>query len=455
MLAPDNATVMFVEDDEPLRLATMQTLELAGLGVLPFERAAPALARLSPDFPGVVVSDIRMPGMDGLELLARVQAIDSDIPVLLVTGHGDVPMAVSALQDGAFDFIPKPFASERLLAAIRRAIDRRALVMENRKLRAAAAAVALEESPLIGESAPMVRLRAMIGQLADADVDILLEGETGTGKELVARMLHRSGRRRGKPFVAVNCAALPEGPAEIELFGHAADSVPHTRLSRVGRIASSSGGTLLLDEIDSMPLAMQARLLRVLEEREVQPIGAERPEAVDLRVIATAKEDLAQAVAEGRFRADLYYRLATMRLRVPALRECGGDVFLLFAAFIEEAKQQLGIGEVMLSAEVHAHLAGHRWPGNVRELKNFALEVASGRSALGALDVAAPADLPTRLAKFEENLIRDALARHGGRVSQALVELGVPRKTLYDKIARLGIDVAEIRRSAGERRGAS
>jgi two-component system C4-dicarboxylate transport response regulator DctD len=451
MLVPDNATVMFVEDDEPLRVATMQTLELAGLNVLPFERAAPALARLSPDFPGVVVSDIRMPGMDGLELLAKVQTIDSDIPVLLVTGHGDVPMAVSALQDGAFDFIPKPFAAERLLAAIRRALDRRALVMENRKLRAAAAAVALEESPLIGESAPMLRLRAMIGQLADADVDILLEGETGTGKELVARMLHRSGRRRGKPFVAVNCAALPEGPAEIELFGHAADSVPHTRLSRVGRIASSNGGTLLLDEIDSMPLSMQARLLRVLEEREVQPIGAERPEAVDLRVIATAKQDLAQAVAEGRFRADLYYRLATMRLRVPALRECGDDVFLLFAAFIEEAKQQLGVGEVALSAAVHAHLAGHGWPGNVRELKNFALEVASGRSAASVPEGAAPADLPTRLARFEETLIRDALARHGGRVSQALGELGVPRKTLYDKIARLGIDVAEIRRSAGKR----
>ncbi|MBB4101330.1 sigma-54-dependent transcriptional regulator [Sphingomonas kyeonggiensis] len=446
MLAPDNATVMFVEDDEQLRHATVQTLELAGLNVLPFERAAPALARLSPDFPGVVVSDIRMPGMDGLELLGRIRAIDSDIPVLLVTGHGDVPMAVSALHDGAFDFIPKPFAAERLLMAVRRALDRRALVMENRRLRAAAAAVAQEGSPLIGESPAIVRLRAMIGQLGETDVDILLEGETGTGKELVARMLHRSSRRRGKPFVAVNCAALSEGLAEIELFGHAADSVPHTRLSRVGRIASSSGGTLLLDEIDSMPLAMQARLLRVLEEREVQPIGAERPEAVDLRVIATAKEDVGRAVAEGRFRADLYYRLATMRLRVPALRECGGDVFLLFAAFIEEAKQQLGVGEVGLDAGVHAHLAGYPWPGNVRELRNFAFEVASGRASLEMQGVAGQ-DLPTRLARFEENLIRDALRRHGGRVSRALGELGVPRKTLYDKIARLGIDLAEFKRA--------
>ncbi len=447
MLTPDNATVMFVEDDEPLRLATAQALELAGLNVLAFDRAAAALARLTSDFPGVVVSDIRMPGMDGLELLERVRTIDNDIPVLLVTGHGDVPMAVSALHDGAFDFIPKPFANERLLVAVRRALDRRALVMENRRLRVAAQAVAQEESPLIGESPQMVRLRAMIGQLAETDVDILLEGETGTGKELVARMLHRSSRRRSRPFVAVNCAALPEGIAEIELFGHAADSVPHTRLSRIGRIASSSGGTLLLDEIDSMPLAMQARLLRVLEEREVQPLGAERPESVDLRVIATAKEDVAEAVADGRFRADLYYRLATMRLRVPTLRECTGDVFLLFAAFIEEAKQQLGTGDVVLDAAVHAHLAGHGWPGNVRELRNFAFEVASGRSFGTAGEGSPSTDLPSRVAKFEENLIRDALLRHGGRVSRALDELGVPRKTLYDKIARLGIDLAEIRRS--------
>jgi two-component system C4-dicarboxylate transport response regulator DctD len=445
MRAPDNPSVMFVEDDAQLRSAMVQALELAGLNVLPFDRAAAALAQLTPDFPGVVVSDIRMPGMDGLELLGRIRAIDADLPVLLVTGHGDVPMAVSALHDGAFDFLAKPFATERLLVSVRRALDRRALVMENRRLRAFAAVAAKEQSPLIGESPPMVRLRAMIDQLAETDVDILIEGETGTGKELVARMLHRASRRRGKPFVAVNCGALPEGIAEIELFGHAADSVPHTRLSRTGRIASSSGGTLLLDEIDSMPLAMQARLLRVLEEREVHPIGAEHPEPVDLRVIATAKQDVARAVTEGRFRADLYYRLAAMRLRVPALRECGGDVFLLFAAFLEEAKQQLGIGEVSLGPAVHAHLAGHGWPGNVRELRNFVFEVASGRTLAEPVDSAT--DLPTRLARFEETLIRDALLRHGGRVSKALAELGVPRKTLYDKIARLGIDLAEIRRA--------
>lgn len=445
MRAPEDALVMLVEDDDQLRRATAQALELAGLKVRPFDRAAPALAALTPDFPGVVVSDIRMPKMDGLELLARIRAIDTDLPVLLVTGHGDVPMAVSALHDGAFDFIAKPFATERLLVAVHRALDRRALVIENRRLRAAAASAAAEESPLIGESAAMAWLRTMIDQLAEIDVDILVEGETGTGKELVARMLHRRGRRRGKPFVAVNCGALPEGIAEIELFGHAADSVPHTRLARAGRFAASSGGTLLLDEIDSMPLGMQARLLRVLEEREVQPIGADHPEPVDLRVIATAKRDMADAVAAGEFRADLYYRLTAMRLRVPAMREREGDVFLLFAAFVEEARQQLGVRDVTLTPAVQAHLAAHDWPGNVRELRNFAFEVAAGREAPKAMESARGGDLPSRVAEFEASLIRNALLRHGGRVSRALAELGVPRKTLYDKIARLGIDLEAIR----------
>lgn len=447
MRAPEDPLVLYVEDDEPLRRATVQAMELAGLRVTAFDRAAAALALLSADFPGVIVSDIRMPGMDGLELLTHVRAIDNDLPVVLVTGHGDVPMAVSALHDGAFDFLTKPFANERLLVAIRRAIDRRMLVMENRRLRAAAAAAAVEESPLIGESPAMVRLRGLIDQLAQTEVDILIEGETGTGKELVALMLHRRSRRRGKPFVAINCGALPEGIAEIELFGHAADSVPHTRLSRVGRIASSGGGTLLLDEIDSMPLAMQARLLRVLEEREVQPIGAEHPQSVDLRVIATAKEDIAAAVEKGLFRADLYYRLAAMRLRVPALREREGDVFLLFAAFVEEAKQQLGVQDIALGPVVHARLAAHDWPGNVRELRNFAFEVASGRATAEHPAVEGGRDLPARVAEFEASLIREALLRHGGQVSRTLGELGIGRKTLYEKIARFGIDLAALRRT--------
>lgn len=439
MLAAPDQTVFYVEDDEPLRLATVQALELAGLRVRAFAAAAPALAALDAQFTGVIVSDIRMARMDGLQLLAQVRALDPDIPVILVTGHGDVPMAVSALHDGAFDFLTKPFAGDQLIAAIRRGLDRRGLVIENRKLREAAAAAEREPSPLIGESAVMDRLRALIGQLADTSIDILIQGETGTGKELVALMLHRQGARRGKPLVAVNCGALTEGSAELDLFGHAADSVAATRLSRAGRIAQSDGGILLLDEIDSTPLAVQAKLLRVLEEREVQPIGADRPQPVNLRVIATAKQDMQQAVADGAFRADLYYRLSAMRLQVPPLRERGADVFLLFAAFIEEARRQLGLAEVALDATTRAYLQTHRWPGNVRELRNFAFEVAAGEPVAGmAGERWKP--LPARLAEFEAAMIREALARHHGRIAPVIAELGIPRKTFYDKVARLGID---------------
>lgn len=436
--------VIFVEDDEPLRIATTQALELAGYAVAAYADARTTLAAIPADFAGAIVSDIRMPGMDGLAFLEAVRATDPDLSVILVTGHGDVALAVSALHRGALDFLTKPFAVDHLTASIDRAIERRRLVVENRRLRAEAEA-AQAGSPLIGESPAIVRLRATIAQLAAADIDVLVEGETGTGKELVASLLHRQGPRRAKPFVAVNCGALLDGLAEIELFGHAADSVPHTRLSREGQIVTASGGTLLLDEIDSMPLAMQTRLLRVLEEREVQPIGEPRPIAVDLRIVATTKTDLGAAVAAGTFRADLFYRLDTVRLRVPPVREREGDAFRLFAAFVEEAKAQLGDRDFTLTDAASRRLREHDWPGNVRELRNFAFETVLGLAPAPETSAAA-ADLPARVAAYEAELIEAALRRHGGRVAAALGDLGIPRKTFYDKVARHGIDLDAFRR---------
>lgn len=436
--------VIFVEDDDALRVATTQALELAGYGVVAFTEARSALAAIPADFGGAIVSDIRMPGMDGLDFLAAVRAADPDLSVILITGHGDVAMAVSALHSGAFDFLTKPFAVDHLTASIDRAIERRALIIENRRLRAEAEA-AQAGSPLIGDSAAIVRLRATIAQLAAADIDVLIEGETGTGKELVASLLHRQGARRGKPFVAVDCGALTEGLAEVELFGHAADSVPHTRLSREGQIVAANGGTLLLDEIDSMPLSLQARLLRVIEEREVQPIGETRPVVVDLRIIATTKTDLAAAVAAGTFRADLFYRLDTVRVRVPPLRERDADTFRLFAAFIEEAKAELGRPDFALTDAVSRRLREHDWPGNVRELRNFAIEAILGLGP-DPQRIVDGADLPTRVAAYEADLIESALRRHEGRVTAALGELAIPRKTFYDKVARHGIDLNAFRR---------
>jgi two-component system, NtrC family, C4-dicarboxylate transport response regulator DctD len=432
--------IRFVDDDAKLREVNIESLALEGLAARPFAGAEEALADIDPDFAGIFISDIRMPRIDGLELLARVRAVDPEIPVILITGHADVPMALGALRDGAFDFLTKPFSADHLLSSARRALDGRRLVLENRRLREAAI-VAEDSLPLIGETPVMRQLRQIILEVAQADFDVLIEGETGTGKELVALMLHRGGARRGKPFVAVNCGALPEAFAEGELFG-----TTDARGPRTGRIESANRGTLFLDEIDSMGLPVQVKLLRVLEEREVVSPGAEAPRSLDMRVIAAAKHDLGQAVLDGSFRDDLYYRLNVIRLRLPPLRERRADVPLLFAHFLAIAAQKLRRPPPPIDARTRAHLVEHDWPGNVRELRNFAHRCALGMADMPLTDptVAAP-PLPDRVAQFEATVIRDTLASVGGNIAEATELLGIPRKTLYDKLTRHGISLSEFR----------
>ncbi|WP_260582727.1 sigma-54 dependent transcriptional regulator [Sphingopyxis sp. PET50] len=286
--------IVFVDDDDALRAATVQSLELADIDVRPFADAEAALAEIDGGFAGAIVTDIRMPRLDGLEFFARVRAIDPDIPVILITGHADVPMAIGALKSGAFDFLAKPFATDHLVATVRKALDTRRLVLDNRMLRAAAETSV--DSPLTGDSPVMAQLRATILQVAQADIDVLVEGETGTGKELAALILHRKGPRSGRPFVAVDCGALPEQLAEVELFGHDRGVPGYGPIARAGRIEQANRGTLFLDGIDTMPLAIQAKLLRVVEERKIQPIGAAEPRGVDLRIIASSRRDLQLAV---------------------------------------------------------------------------------------------------------------------------------------------------------------
>ncbi|RWX59909.1 sigma-54 dependent transcriptional regulator, partial [Mesorhizobium sp. M2A.F.Ca.ET.039.01.1.1] len=302
------ATVILIDDDSDLLKATRQTLELAGFAVSAYSVASEALATLDRNFAGVVVSDIRMPEIDGLQLFGRVLHLDPDIPVILVTGHGDIAMAVKAIKDGAYDFITKPFATERLAQSVARAAEKRRLVMENRALREAAEQ-AQEGLPLIGQTPAMERLRRTLRQIADTDVDVLVTGETGSGKEVVANLLHRWSRRANGNFVALNCGTLPETVIESELFGHEAGAFTGAQKKRVGRIEHSSGGTLFLDEIESMPAATQVQMLRVLEMREVTPLGTNEVRPVDLRVVAAAKVDLGNASQRGAFREDLYYRL--------------------------------------------------------------------------------------------------------------------------------------------------
>ena len=440
--------VLFIDDEEHIRIANRQTLELAGLEVRPFDRAEKALALLGQDWPGVVVSDIRLPGMDGLTLLARARELDPDLPVILITGHGDIGMAVGAMRGGAYDFIEKPFPAERLVDTVRRALDKRALTLENRRLRAELLDQSNPGPRIIGRTPGIARLRATIAQVADTGADILILGETGTGKEMVARTLHEQSRRRGRNFVAVNCGAVPESIIESELFGHEAGAFTGATARRIGKFEHADGGTLFLDEIESMPIAAQVRLLRVLQDRAVERVGSNRLIPLDLRVVAATKIDLRRAADAGAFREDLYYRLNVLTLEIPPLRNRREDIPLLFQHFLLAACARYGREvDSPRPEQLHALMA-HDWPGNVRELRNAAERyVLLGCDCAFDLDVllqdgpeeGAPT-LPQQVDCFEKGLIEQALAAHRGSIKDTMAALGVPRKTLYDKMQKYGLD---------------
>lgn len=435
--------VLLVDDDAQLLKAMAQTLDLAGFTVLPAASAVEGLRMVSADFPGVVISDIRMPGMDGLEFFTRLKTVDPDLPVILVTGHGDIPMAVKAIQEGAYDFIAKPFAAERLAQSAQRAMEKRRLVLENRALRLAAEKAVETDAPLIGQTPAMERLRAMVRHIADTDVDVLVAGETGSGKEVVASLLHRWSRRAAGHFVALNCGALPDSVLEAELFGHEAGAFTGAQKKRVGRIEYSSGGTLFLDEIESMPLSAQVKMLRVLEKREVSPLGTNEVRPVDMRVVAAAKVDLGNPAERGDFREDLYYRLNVVTLTIPPLRDRRDDIPLLFSHFAARAAQRFRRDPPVLTPAIARHLAEHGWPGNVRELSHYAERVVLGVEPGEALPLAvAPAagTLPERLDRHEADIIRAALKENRGDVAATVEALGIARKTFYDKLQRHGIN---------------
>jgi two-component system C4-dicarboxylate transport response regulator DctD len=428
--------VAFIDDDDALRGANVQTLQLAGFDVLAFASAEEALVDLSDSFPGVVVSDIRMPRMDGRQLFRRLRDQDKNLPVILITGHADVAEAVEALHEGVYDFVAKPYAPERLVSSVRRALETRRLVLENRRLRAAADA-AQGDGPLIGQTAVMERLRSTLRQLANADIDVLLEGETGVGKELAARALHLWGRRRDREFVTMDCAALPSSMLESELFGHELGAFNGAVRQRIGRIEQADRGTLFLDEIETLPLDAQGKFLRLLEEREIVPLGSNRPRTLDIRVVAAAKTNLGAAVTSGLFREDLFHRLDVVRIRIPPLRERRDDIPLLFAHFLARASERLGGSPRAVDDAVHRRLLNHDWPGNVRELNHYAQRVALGLSDQAGLPQAAElGSLPERVATYEALLIEEALTSSGGDVRAALGLLRIPRKTFYDKVER-------------------
>jgi len=434
-----SAQVIVVDDEAAIREAVQQWLELSGFVVRTCASAAEALALVDRDFPGIVVSDVRMPGSDGLQLLDKLLQVDTDLPVILVTGHGDVPMAVQALRQGAYDFIEKPFTPERLLDSVRRALDKRRLVCENRQLRRQVADKGRIESQLIGISRPMENLRRQILELAGTSVNVLIRGETGSGKERVARSLHDFSPRASKAFAALNCAAIPETIFESELFGHESGAFTGAQARRIGRIEHADGGTLFLDEVESLPLAQQVKLLRVLQEKTLERLGSNKSIQVDLRVISAAKPDLLDEVKAGRFREDLVYRLNVATLHIPPLRERREDIPLLFEHFAHEAALRHGREAPPLAPSELARLLGHDWPGNVRELINAAERHALGLSSPPPAERFAGQALAQQMEAFEAQCLHNALLQCQGNITAVMEMLQLPRRTLNEKMQRHGL----------------
>src|SRR5262245_50452847 len=367
------ATILVADDEKNIRSTLARGLQLEGHATVEAENGLEALALLEAGDIDLVILDLQMPGLDGLGLLEKMRERGLGVPSLVLTAHGSIEKAVRAVRLGAFDFIEKPPGAERILLAVENALKVGRLEQENRRLSEEAGF----GSELLGSSAPMQALASTLRRVAPTDASVLVVGENGTGKELVARAIHAASPRRDRPMVTVNCAAIPETLFESELFGHARGSFTGATEARRGKFQLASGGTLFLDEVGEVPLSLQPKMLRALESGEVQRVGGQAPERVDVRVIAASNRDLESEVRSGRFREDLYYRLLVVPVRVPALRERGEDIVLLARHFLEQACRRNRIRPKRLSEDALGALRAHTWPGNVGRLRK-----AMGRVAI-------------------------------------------------------------------------
>jgi two-component system response regulator AtoC len=437
--------VLVVDDDATVRFTLQEVIEARGHDVVALGAAADALEQL--EGADLVVTDLVMPGMDGLELLRRIAAAAPRVPVIMVTARGSERTAVEAMRAGAYDYLTKPFDVDALALVVDRALEARTLRETSRRLgaeRSIGAAV-------VGEHPAFARVLDVVSRVADRDVPVLIRGETGTGKELIASLLHAQSRRASGPLVRFNCAAIPADLAEAELFGHAKGAFTGASGARAGFFARAHGGTLVLDELSELAPTVQPKLLRALQDGEIQPVGAGRVERVDVRVVACTSADLAAEVERGAFRADLYYRLAVVELAIPPLRDRAEDIPALIEAFVVRYRERFGLAEVHLAPELVAHLCGQPWPGNVRELENAVARLLAlgdgteiGLDAVEAIgdpvtDASAPVGLHEQVAAFERSLIAQALEREGGNQSAAARRLGLSRVTLIDKMKRYGL----------------
>ncbi|MCP5386275.1 MAG: sigma-54-dependent Fis family transcriptional regulator [Novosphingobium sp.] len=439
MSVPLPIEVVLVEDDGALLEATTQALALEGMQVQAFGDAAAALRSVSREFAGVIVSDVRMPGMDGLEFFARLRGLDPDLPVILTTAHGDVSMAVEAMKEGAADFLTKPYSSVALVRAIRASAGNRILVLENRRLRDELGR--RWERSIPGSSDAAEKLRSVIDAVARSEIDVVIEGAVGTGKSYAARLVHDLSPRAGRPFVTVDGGILAHEDAELLLFGRD----PAAGLSRTGLLERANGGTLFLDELALVSDQMHSRLLAVLDSRSILPIGADRPRRLNLRIVLARNPALDSGPGGGR--VPLEQRLGAVRIALPALTERRADIVELFRHFVRLHQDELGtparaIGE----AELH-HIQTHDWPGNLRELSGFARAFVLGLSDLGPqlAPGTAQRSLQQIVADFERSVLEDALRCARGDMTSVPGALQTPRKTIYDKLARYGLKPAAFR----------
>ena len=453
------AKILVVDDEEEILENISRILSSEGYDCTTLQdstRFREVRAELQPD---VLISDLRMPGADGMTLLAASRADDPALPVILITGFATISSAVEAIQEGAFDYLAKPFSVDQLVAAVERAVRHRLLVLENRELRAEVER-GVGFSRVIGSSASFTRILDQVRRVAPTDANVLLTGDSGTGKEVIARLVHDTSKRAKKPFMPVDCAALPDGLLESELFGHEKGAFTGAITRRRGLIEDAGGGTLFLDEIGEMSMPLQAKLLRSLEQRQVRPLGGSRIIDVDVRLIAATNVDLQKAVRAGQFREDLYYRLNVVHLHLPPLRERKEDLPLLAGHFLSEAAASSEKAHPTISSEAWAVLERYRWPGNIRQLRNVMHRVVAlhddGEVVLADLPeeirgegeplsaaesgpAVTPASLPLdyQMAKdlatqwFMQAYIDRLLEAHDGNVTRAAEEAGVSRRTLH------------------------
>lgn len=450
MTQGESGTIAIVDDEADVRAALRQMFEIAQFTVIEFADGESVLATVDSAFSGIVISDLRMPGMDGSALFNRLRQIDPEIPVIMMSGHSDIATAVDLVKRGAYDFLSKPFDGDVLIATVQRALEKRSLVIENRHLRAKP--IARDQDAILGESPEIETFRQTLAQLASADIDVLITGESGSGKSLAATTLHRRSPRGRKALVAVDCGALPSKHAESLLFGHVSGAFPGAQFPRTGQLLRADGGTLFLDHVDGLTHGLQTRILQALEGHAVLPMGSNQAQISNFRTISASSANLAQHVDSGDFDRSLYFRLSGYRLEVPPLRARKGDVILLFRAFLVEASVELKREPPLLSSAVWRKLHDHDWPGNVRELRSFATNVALGlvntnATVQGVISRDDSSGLKEAVAKFEADMIRTMLERNRGDIALSISALNLPRKTFYDKLARHKIDPNEYRPS--------